>query len=510
MALTLAVVEALVLFAAACGVLLARQPTLLASAPWLVTAQALTFTLCGLFAFHFNDFYDLRRVRSFGQFAARLPQALVLMVLLVGAAQLLVPSPWIGWRPVAEAVVAVAVLVLPLRATLHHLFAVHPFSRRVLVVGSTALAGKLVGEILAEPDLRDVVVGVVDDRSAEFKPSLPSLCLGPIENLANILQGFEPDLIVTALPERHDPLLLRPLLAARARGIPVEDGLLTYERLTGKVAIEHATPRALLFSKHFGASWLTLFLARALSAVVAACAIVVLSPFIVPVALLIKLDSDGPVFFLHERVGLGGRPFKLVKFRTMRMGVAVSEWAADNDHRTTRVGFWLRRFRIDELPQFLNILQGDMNLVGPRPHPVSNFALFTQNIPFYGVRCSVRPGVTGWAQIRYGYANNLQEEIEKMRYDLHYLREMSLRFDLRILFETMKVVVRGGRLATLEDEPATLLSPIYFGLEHPRHPRRAMRGPEPLGQRDASSPTAATAPFDDPTKGSRAPSRGAA
>ena len=142
-----------------------------------------------------------------------------------------------------------------------------------------------------------------------------------------------------------------------------------------------------------------------------------------------RLDSDGPVFFLHERVGLGGRPFFLIKFRTMSAGGTRSEWAADNEHRTTRVGRILRRFRIDELPQFFNVLQGDMNLVGPRPHPVTNFQLFTDHIPYYGVRCSIRPGITGWAQIRYGYANNLQEETEKMRYDLHYIKHMSLGLD---------------------------------------------------------------------------------
>jgi lipopolysaccharide/colanic/teichoic acid biosynthesis glycosyltransferase len=171
-------------------------------------------------------------------------------------------------------------------------------------------------------------------------------------------------------------------------------------------------------------------------------------------------------------VGLGGKPFDLIKFRTMHPGVAVSEWAADNTHRTTRVGRWLRRFRIDELPQFLNILQGDMNLVGPRPHPVSNLALFNAEIPYYGLRCSARPGITGWAQIRYGYAGNLEQETEKMRYDLHYIQHMSVALDLRILFETVKVIFTGGRSSEV-DEPAVQASPIYFGIERPSGARRA-------------------------------------
>jgi exopolysaccharide biosynthesis polyprenyl glycosylphosphotransferase len=492
--LTLAFFEAVVIFIAAYARFLAEDRALGSSDSGLVAAQALTLTLSGLFAFHFNDLYDLRTVRRFGQFAARLPKALAMMVLLVGAVHLLIPGGLrIGWRPLAETVFVVIAVLLPLRAALHHLFTARPFSRRVLVLGTTELAGKLVREILAEPDLRDVVVGVADDGSGAFKPTLPSLRLGPIDSLGKIIDGFEPDLIVCALAERHDPLLLRVLLTPRARGVPVEDGIVTYERLTGKTAIEYAAPRAVLFSKEFEASATTLFLARALSAAVAACALVLLSPFLVPVAVLIKLDSEGPVFFRHRRVGLGGRPFDLIKFRTMHPGGAPSEWAADNGHRTTRVGVWLRRFRIDELPQFLNILQGEMNLVGPRPHPVSNVELFTENIPYYGVRCSVRPGVTGWAQIRYGYANNLREETEKMRYDLHYIKHMSLGLDVRILFETVKVVVKGGRLATLADEPGAQVSPIYFGIERPRDGRGPARFSEPPWE-DVRRPVAEPGP----------------
>jgi exopolysaccharide biosynthesis polyprenyl glycosylphosphotransferase len=467
-ALILALVEAAVIFFAVCAEALVEGRSLVSAGSGPVLAQALTVTLCGVFAFHFNDLYDLRRVRRFRQFTARLPQTLVVMGLLVGLVHIFVPGLRVGWRSGAGILLLLVALILPLRAAVHHLFGTHPFSRRVLVLGTTALAGKLVREMLDEPDLRDVVVGVADDGSAAFKPVLPCLRLGSIETLGKIVEGFAPDLIVHALAESHDPLVVRELAASRARGVPIEDGVAAYERLTGKIAIEYAAPRAVLFSNGLEASWVTLAFARTLSVVVAVCAIVLLSPLVIPIALLITLDSRGPVFFLHERMGLGGRAFNLVKFRTMHLGGALSEWAADNSHRTTRVGRWLRRFRIDELPQFLNILQGDMNLVGPRPHPVSNVQLFTENIPYYGLRCSVRPGVTGWAQIRYGYANNLSEETEKMRYDLHYIQHQSLGLDLRILFETVKVVLKGGRSAVLSDEPDAQVLPIYFGIDHPR------------------------------------------
>jgi lipopolysaccharide/colanic/teichoic acid biosynthesis glycosyltransferase len=150
------------------------------------------------------------------------------------------------------------------------------------------------------------------------------------------------------------------------------------------------------------------------------------------------------VFFVHQRVGLGGRPFRLLKFRSMRpMSSRTSEWVRDNGDRITRVGKWLRKTRLDELPQFWNIIRGDMNLVGPRPHPVTNYEMFAEHIPYYSLRALVRPGITGWAQIRYGYANDLEEETEKMRYDLFYIKHLSLLLDLRILFDTVKIVLFG-------------------------------------------------------------------
>jgi lipopolysaccharide/colanic/teichoic acid biosynthesis glycosyltransferase len=164
------------------------------------------------------------------------------------------------------------------------------------------------------------------------------------------------------------------------------------------------------------------------------------------IAIAIRLDSPGPVFFSQARIGMGNRPFRLLKFRTMRESHGPrSEWVSDNADRITRVGRWLRRFRLDELPQLINVLKGDMNLVGPRPHPVSNADLFLAHIPHYRLRFTVRPGITGWAQVRYGYANGLAEETEKMRYDLYYIKHRSLALDLQILFETARLLVFDNR-----------------------------------------------------------------
>jgi lipopolysaccharide/colanic/teichoic acid biosynthesis glycosyltransferase len=173
------------------------------------------------------------------------------------------------------------------------------------------------------------------------------------------------------------------------------------------------------------------------------------------------------VFFRQDRIGLHGRRFSLVKFRTMRpVAAEVSAWVRDNEDRITRVGRVLRKFRVDELPQFINVLRGDMNLVGPRPHPVVNYELFAREIPYYALRAAVRPGVTGWAQVRYGYANNLEEETEKMRYDLYYVKHLSVWLDLRILVDTVKVVAFGLGSKAADVKPGLASAPL---INDPRH-----------------------------------------
>jgi exopolysaccharide biosynthesis polyprenyl glycosylphosphotransferase len=317
------------------------------------------------------------------------------------------------------------------------------FAARVLIIGSSPLARQLVTEFASRRLVWQHVAGVVDDPS-EAHPTLGPVAVAPLARLGPIIEKFRPNRIVVALADRRGRLPMRELLDATVDGVVVEDGVDCYERLTGKIAIEALTPSGLIASPSFRKSHLDLALSHALSLVVATVALVVLSPLFALLALVISLDSPGPVFFVHDRVGLRGRRFRLLKFRTMRPADGpTSEWVCDNGHRITRVGAWLRRYRLDELPQLINVIRGELNLVGPRPHPVSNFRLFTQKIPFYSLRSVIRPGLTGWAQVCQGYANGIDEETEKMRYDLYYIKHMSAWFDLRILLRTVRIVLSG-------------------------------------------------------------------
>jgi len=326
---------------------------------------------------------------------------------------------------------------------------------RLLLLGATALAGELVREIQRRPDSRYVVVGVLDDNAPSDSVMTDLFC-GPPCRVQAVVEELRPHRIVIALADRRSRTPIAALLHAHiSRGVIVEDAGDLYEQLTGRVPLESITPMQMVASGRFRPPRLQQWLARLASLLVAVVALVALLPVLAAVAIAVRLDSPGPVLFAQERVGAGGRPFTLLKFRTMQTGIARrSEWEGDNRDHVTRVGRRLRRFRLDELPQLINVLRGEMNLVGPRPHPVTNFELFTlvarnlneltgAAIGCYALRLLVPPGLTGWAQVRYRYANNLDEEIEKLRYDLYYVKHLSPWLDLRIVFETIGVVLRG-------------------------------------------------------------------
>jgi len=344
-----------------------------------------------------------------------------------------------------------------------------PLRKRALIVGVNPLARQIIAQIEAQPHCGYTIVGVVDDGTSSEDMPLSYPLLGPPERLAKAIEETHADRVIIALAERSR-LPTAELLEAMASGVISEDGVRVYERLAKRVPLEWLTPTTILVSEEFRKSRLHLAWRQAVSVAVSMAALVALAPFLALIALAIKLDSAGPVFFVADRAGLHGRLFKLLKFRTMHpVSIATSEWAQDNDRRITRVGRWLRMFHLDELPQFINIIRGDMSLIGPRPHPVSNQELFKERVPYYCFRTTVRPGLTGWAQVRYGYANNLEEEIEKMRYDLYHIKHASLGLDLRILLETARIILfgqesmAGSRCPSWQHAPDDASNPIGAG-----------------------------------------------
>jgi exopolysaccharide biosynthesis polyprenyl glycosylphosphotransferase len=447
---TLAIIEGLVLALAVSATAFAWGHRLFVD--WLDVAtmigQAGAVSLCCIVAFYYNDLYDLRVVRSFGLFASRLLQSFGVALLLLALFYTIVPDAGMTERAFISGLLVAAGLLVPLRAVGYTVMRRRAFADRVLVLGAGPLAGRVIREIESRPNFRYAVVGVVDDGSGMEPGDLPYPVLGPLERLDKIIDDVKPDRLIVALTERRGRMPLAQLLECGARGILVEDGLRTYESFTGKLPIESLTPSFLIFSGAFRKSRLQLALRRTTSLVAAAIGLLLTAPLMAVIAAAITLDSRGPVFFIDRRAGRGGRPFNLVKFRTMRPlppgeTLAASVWDRDDTTRITRVGRWIRRLRLDELPQFWNILKGDMDLVGPRPEILANVQAMSEQIPYYGLRHSVRPGLTGWAQTRFGYSVSLEQVTEKIRYDLFYIKQMSFWFDLRILVDTVKIVLFG-------------------------------------------------------------------
>jgi lipopolysaccharide/colanic/teichoic acid biosynthesis glycosyltransferase len=348
----------------------------------------------------------------------------------------------------------------------------------VLLIGASPLSRALIDRFSRWPAYE--VVGVIAERNdpAQLGKGLP--ILGTMGDFDRILQRTSPDLIVVAPAQRRGYLPIKRLLECLLEEhIDVVDGAALYERLVGAIEVSALSPGDILFAREYQLSRWRVLATRALGLVVSAIGLVLFAPLSAIAAIAIKLeDPRGSILFVQDRMGAFGRPFRLYKFRTMRplQGVT-SEWVRDNNARITRVGAILRKFRLDELPQLINVLKGDMNLVGPRPHPVGNSELLTVlarnlsdvsgiDIPYYALRCRVRPGITGWAQVRYGYANNFVEELEKLRYDLYYVKHLSLRLDIRILFETIHVIVFGHDSSVLERQarPVRMRSIVPRGL----------------------------------------------
>jgi exopolysaccharide biosynthesis polyprenyl glycosylphosphotransferase len=324
------------------------------------------------------------------------------------------------------------------------------FTERVLILGTNPLARKIAEAIETAIPLRYSIVGFVDDgynggtAPVGSTPSLPYPIIGPLDRLEKTIKELCPDRIIVALSERSR-LPVQDLLDSRIAGVLVEDGIEVYERFTRKLAIESLPPSSLIFSKDLKKPRLHMALRRVFSLAFAALGLILAAPLMVIIALAIKLDSKGPVFFLQARAGKHGRVFNFIKFRTMQSEGDPNDsvWVRDDSQRVTQVGKWLRRFYLDELPQFINTLKGDMDLVGPRPEMASNVKTMSEQIPYYSFRSMVRPGITGWAQIKNGYSVSQEDVTEKVRYDLYYIKHMSLWFDLRIVMATVKIVLFG-------------------------------------------------------------------
>lgn len=276
--------------------------------------------------------------------------------------------------------------------------------------------------------------------------ALPAIGDAPWAYLIDHLTKSKVSRVIVALSDRRGTMPVRELLELRMRGIEVEDATALVEKISGKIEVEGLYPSALIFSEGFARHTIFLLARRLVSTLISLLALVVLLPVFPLIAIAIRLTSEGPIFFRQRRVGRNGTIFTCYKFRTMRVAAeneSGPKWAVNDDPRITSVGRWLRRTRLDETPQLWNVLRGDMGFVGPRPERPEFVEWLSREISYYHLRHVIRPGITGWAQVRYQYGASVEESREKLKYDLYYIKHMSLRLDLLILLYSLKVIMLG-------------------------------------------------------------------
>src|SRR6266849_5214600 len=411
-----------------------------------ILARFALVVLASQLALYYNDLYNSPLVSRHSEVFVQLLQALGIACLVLGIFYYLSPEFSLGRGIAALAAPTILILTVGWRFWLNRSGFLHNGANRVLMVGTGSAGISLVREIISRPELNLKVVGFLDEKGENIGKSLvnPGI-IGAVSEVSSIADMQKVDRIVLSLAERRGCTPSQQLLHLKFAGVPVEDAHSCYERISGRILLERLSPSWLILSSGFRKSAFVLACKRVVDIVAALVGLVLSAPVMAAVAVAIWLETGSPILFRQTRTGLFGRHFQILKFRSMYQNAEASgpAWAAQDDRRITRVGAFIRKSRLDELPQLFNVLRGDMSLVGPRPEQPHFVTLLQQSIPFYDQRHTVRPGITGWAQIKYQYGASLEESKVKLELDLFYIKHLSTLLDLAIIFETVKVMLLG-------------------------------------------------------------------
>jgi sugar transferase (PEP-CTERM system associated) len=400
------------------------------------------------------DLYNSTILRNRQEVLSRLIAVLGAACILLALLYYVYPALQLGRGIFAIGLLFVAALLWLWRRLFSIINSQPQFAERALIFGDGPLAAALISELESRPE---VGLRVVDHVSAAGNPTNDPNCerpessgdlLEPVpdDELSRVIKTHRVNRVIVAMGDRRGKLPVELLLSLKGRGVLIQDGTDVYEAVTGKVPIESLRLGWLLFSPGFHLSRFLLIYKRLASMVVSILGLLLSLPLVPFVALAIKLTSTGPVFYRQKRVGRGGTVFYCYKFRTMSADAEADSgptWVGDDDPRITFVGRLLRLSRLDEIPQLWNVFKGDMSLVGPRPERPEFVDWLTREIPYYHLRHTVRPGITGWAQVRYKYGNSIEDAKEKLRYDLFYIKNMSPGLDFLIFFDTTKTILLG-------------------------------------------------------------------
>ena len=416
---------------------------------YLSVLHGLAMAVIVVISFYYSDLYAIDQTLSVHELSQRFVAGLGTACIAIGIISY--PIPNFGKSIFVSEMLAMGISLALWRFGFMGVIKQASIRAKVLIVGTRAIGRMVAEELYLKRKLGMEVVGFVSDSAGQValsygNPKRVEIPIFAPLSLSGLVASSRVNRILLAGADLGPHSYFKELVSVRAMGVPIEDCHSFYERLTSKIAITDLPPEWIALSKGFRRDRMILAVKRIIDVLVSFFGLVLSAPLILLTAIAVKLESPGPLFYRQERVGQNERHFTLVKFRSMTNDAEAElgpVWAVENDPRVTRVGAIIRKLRIDEIPQMINVLKGEMSFVGPRPERPYFVDGLKENIPYYDLRHSVKPGITGWAQICYRYGDSEQDAVEKLQYDLYYIKHMSPFFDLQIIFESFKVIVFG-------------------------------------------------------------------
>jgi sugar transferase (PEP-CTERM system associated) len=418
--------------------------TVLQALPILVL-QVLVVLIAVQISLYYNDLYGSALTVSWPLRIIGVGQAIGVACVILGLLYLFIPAVSVHRDVLLPALLLIGLGLCSVRFAIDVTWPLTVSGHNYLILGTGPAAASVGRELEKRKDLHVNLNGFIRFPGDPATPDCGGPVLGQVEDLYSLAMDRRIRTVVVALEDRRGRLPMDQLVRLRVNGTEIQDAASTLSALQGRVSLETLHPSWFVFSDGFRRSRWVLGTKTVSDILLALVALVISAPVMLLVALIVRLDSPGPVLYRQKRVGRKGRDFDLLKFRSMsvdaeRNGAA---WATVNDPRVTRAGHWLRKFRLDELPQLINVLRAEMSFVGPRPERPEFVELLRRQIPYYDERHSLRPGITGWAQVSYTYSSSIDDTRRKLEYDLFYLKNMSLWFDIVIVIDTVRTVLTG-------------------------------------------------------------------
>jgi sugar transferase (PEP-CTERM system associated) len=415
----------------------------------LIVSRALLVTVIFQICLYYFDMYDFSTISSFSDDATRITQAFGSGCILLAGAYYFFPSTTISFGTFLISYVAICISLAIWRFCYSHILEKKMFTQPILLIGSGNIAQAITVEIASRLDSGYNISALVGNKSPEFSYPENIMFFDDNSQIPEITNTNKIERIVVALDDRRGKTPINELLNCKLEGVKITSGIEFFEELTGKILVNNVNPDWLIYSEGFQKGKITILAKRLLDFSVSLAGMILSLPIAAISGLIIKLESPGPVLYSQERVGEGGKTFWIYKFRSMCCEAECNGpvWAEENDQRISRFGHFMRKTRIDEIPQLWNILKGEMSFVGPRPERPYFVEQLKKKLPYYSLRHNVKPGLSGWAQISYPYGASEEDALRKLEYDLYYIKNLCFRMDVLIAFQTIKIILfqKGSR-----------------------------------------------------------------